>query len=92
MLDLLKRTMTVTLDVDWLWRRLGRKVVVGLNDSAGRAWARLTAGIDSVARWLNGRLHRHHGPEGVFGRWWPTGTMAFWTTVMLGAVLILSYA
>jgi multicomponent Na+:H+ antiporter subunit D len=91
MLDLLKRTMTITLDVDWLWRRLGRRVVVWLNVWAGRGWDALTSGTDSLVRSLNGRLHRHHGPDGVFGRWWPTGTMAFWTTVMLGAVLILSY-
>ncbi len=47
--------------------------------------------LGAVARALSDGLYRHHGPEGIFGRTWPTGTMAFWTTVMLGAYLILSY-
>ena len=42
------------------------------------------------AVYLNYGLHRHHGPEGVFGRTWPTGTMAFWTTVMLTLYLVLA--
>ena len=29
-------------------------------------------------------------PDGTFGRTWPTGTMAFWTTLLLGAFLIIS--
>jgi multicomponent Na+:H+ antiporter subunit D len=39
---------------------------------------------------VDSALHRHHGPDGALGRTWPTGTMAFWTTVMLAAYLILS--
>ena len=34
---------------------------------------------------------RHHGPVGFLARPLPTGTMAFWTTVMLAAYLVLSY-
>ena len=34
---------------------------------------------------------RHHAADGVMGRTWPTGTMAFWTTVILGAYLLFSY-
>ena len=36
-------------------------------------------------------IGRHHGPDGILARTWPTGSMAFWTTVMLAAYLILSY-
>ena len=32
-----------------------------------------------------------HGPDGIFGRPWPTGTMPLWTTLMLGAYLLLAY-
>jgi multicomponent Na+:H+ antiporter subunit D len=38
-----------------------------------------------------GAVRRHHGPEGILARTWPTGSMAFWTTVMLAAYLVLSY-
>jgi multicomponent Na+:H+ antiporter subunit D len=91
MLGMLKRTLTITLDVDWLWRRLGRRVVCRLDDAAERAWSRIVSALSGAAKAISGGLYRHHGPEGIFGRTWPTGTMAFWTTVMLGAYLILAY-
>ena len=36
-------------------------------------------------------IKRYHGPGGLLARTGPTGTMAFWTTVMLAAYLVLSY-
>jgi multicomponent Na+:H+ antiporter subunit D len=92
MLGWLKRTLTVTLDTDWLWRRLGPAVLARLDRGADAAWCRLTAGVRSIAGRLNGGLHRHHGPDGILGRTWPTGTMALWATLMLCAYLALSYA
>lgn len=91
MLGWLKRTLTITLDVDWLWRRLGPRVAARLDDAAGRAWDRLTDGIGALSKEIAGSLARHHGPTGAFGRTWPTGTMAFWTTVMLAAYLLIAY-
>ena len=35
--------------------------------------------------------HRHHGADGIMARTWPTGLMAFWTTIVLAAFLVLSY-
>lgn len=91
MLGLLKRTMTITLDADWLWRRLGRDLARGLGDISERAWSDFVSALTSAGKAINGSLYRHHGPDGIFGRTWPTGTMAFWTTVMLGAYLVLAY-
>jgi len=90
MLGWLKRTLTITLDFDWFYRRLGRRFSAGLDDASGKAWERLVEGIYLGARRLNHALHRHHGPEGAFGRTWPTGTMAFWATLMLACYLLLS--
>ena len=81
---------STNLDFDWFYRRLGRNLGNGLDDLTGRGWQWLVGAIGSGARRVNDRLHRHHGPDGVLGRTWPTGTMAFWTTVMLAAYLILS--
>lgn len=91
MLGLLKRTMTITLDADWLWRRLGRDLARGLGDFSERAWSDFVSSLTSAGKAISGSLYRHHGPDGIFGRTWPTGTMAFWTTVMLGAYLVLAY-
>ena len=82
---------TITLDTDWLWRRLGPEVLARVDRRADDIWRGLTARIVWAARRLNASLQHHHGPDGVFGRAWPTGTMALWATVMLGAYLVLSY-
>jgi multicomponent Na+:H+ antiporter subunit D len=81
---------STNLDSDWFYRRLGRDIARAFYGLGDKAWARLVAGVASGAKRLNDRLHQHHGPEGIFGRTWPTGTMAFWTTVMLAVYLILS--
>jgi multicomponent Na+:H+ antiporter subunit D len=81
---------STNLDFDWFYRRLGRSVANHLDDLSGRAWSWLVGLCGAGASRLNDKLHRHHGPEGELGRTWPTGTMAFWTTVMLAAYLILA--
>jgi multicomponent Na+:H+ antiporter subunit D len=90
MLGWLRRTLTITLDVDWLYRRLGLNLARALNDLAGQVWQWLVTSVALGAKHLNTHLHQHHGPQGVLGRTWPTGIMAFWTTVMLAVYLILT--
>jgi multicomponent Na+:H+ antiporter subunit D len=81
---------SVNLDFDWFYRRLGPLVAKDLAWIAGNAWQRLVTWAWLSAVYLGYQLHRHHGPGGMFGRTWPTGTMAFWTTVMLTLYLILA--
>lgn len=91
MLNYLKRTPTITLDVDLLWRSVGpamvrvsghwlRVVRGGLSQSASR-------GIVSVSQALSRQRH----PDGLLLRSWPTGSMALWVMVMLLAYLALYY-
>jgi multicomponent Na+:H+ antiporter subunit D len=91
LLDVLRRTPTITLDVDWLYRRLGTSLCVGIAERL----ACVLAGIGKSASWLMsgvlGALHRHHGPQGVLARTWPTGSMALWAVILLLAYLLLYY-
>ena len=51
-------------------------------------WAVLADRIYSaVVRFLE-TVYRHHGPQGVLARAWPTGSMAFWATLLLGVYLV----
>jgi multicomponent Na+:H+ antiporter subunit D len=90
LLGWLKRTLTITLDTDWFYRHLGPKLASAVDSAAGRMGAQLAGGVEALTESVNRILHRHHGPEGALGRTWPTGTMAFWTTVMLAVYIILS--
>ena len=91
MLGWLKRTLTITLDVDWFYRKLGLAVTRSLDRWAETMWNGVVSGAVRGARGILGGVRRHHGPDGVLARTWPTGAMAFWMTIMLAAYLILSY-
>lgn len=80
----------ITLDLDWFYRRPGKWLARGFDDLTASAWTRLVSGINGKAAKLHDLLFTHHGPSGTFGRTWPTGTMAFWTTLLLGAFLLIA--
>lgn len=91
MLGWLKRTLTITLDVDWLYRRLGVILTRCADALAGTAWDGIVRGASRGAAGIGKTIERHHGAGSILARTWPTGTMAFWMTVMLAAYLISSY-
>lgn len=91
MLGWLKRTLTITLDFDWFYRKFGHMLGKEFYIRTGDTWDRLTSRSWSATKNLIAGLYKHHGPEGVLGRQWPTGNMAFWTTLLLGASLIVYY-
>ena len=91
LLPLMKRTLTITLDFDWLWRRL-------LGAAAREAQGRSTEAFAGAEGDVRGRFHRllsslahHHGPHGALSRDWPTGSMALWATALLAVALILYF-
>ncbi|MBO08803.1 MAG: Na(+)/H(+) antiporter subunit D [Acidobacteria bacterium] len=82
---------SVNLDSDWIVRRL----VPRMFGPVTRAFARLWTGIlDQLGRRATATLqtvHRHHGPQGVLERTWPTGSMALWVAILLALILLLYY-
>ncbi|MBK6629799.1 MAG: Na(+)/H(+) antiporter subunit D [Betaproteobacteria bacterium] len=91
MLPWLKRTPTLTLDTDWLYRvplpsaaravkRIHQRGQRGANALSGAIVARLSAGV-----------RRHKQADGLILRSWPTGSMALWVMTMLLAWLALYY-
>ncbi len=92
MLGWLKRTETITLDTDWFYRRLAPWLVAWFAAHVTPHLQRLADRAQGYSNRLLAELYRHHGPEGVLGRHWPTGNMAFWITLMLGLSLLMYYA
>lgn len=91
LLGALKRTLTITLDVDWFWRRAGRLFAQEFEGQWLRAYGALGArGYAAVRRIIEG-LYRTHGPEGAMARTRPSSYMALWMTVLLSAFLLLSF-
>ncbi len=80
---------SVNLDSDWIVRRL----VPRMFGPVTRAFARLWTGtLDQLGRRATATLqtvHRHHGPQGILERTWPTGSMALWVAILLALILLL---
>ncbi|MGE0766090.1 MAG: Na(+)/H(+) antiporter subunit D [Hyphomicrobiaceae bacterium] len=86
-----KEMPSTNLNTDWFLRKPGAALLRGgvrlaakLNDAVG--------GFGLVAARATSDLMRAmNGPDARYGKPWPTGRMAFWTTLMLGAYLFLGY-
>jgi multicomponent Na+:H+ antiporter subunit D len=88
LLRFIKRTETINLDIDWLWRCLMPAVGHWLRGlSQWRGWARAS---NSLTRFASG-FARLTQPGELLARSWPTGIMAFWATLLLGAYLLFYY-
>jgi len=92
LLPQMKRTLTISLDLDWSYHwllpRAARVLVATFAplDALMRRAAR-----ERAARMIEG-LFRHHGPQGILARTWPTGSMVLWVAVLLAAYLVFYYA
>ncbi len=90
-LPIMKRTLTISLDVDWFYRRLlplgVRKLVqvFGPVDHALRG-----AFLDTVNRIVLG-VFQYVGPRGVLARSITAGYMVFWAVALLAVYLVLYF-
>jgi multicomponent Na+:H+ antiporter subunit D len=91
MLGALKRTRTITLDVDWLYRRAGPALtaaaapaIAALNAAVGRL-------VGGAAAWVIAAGARAAAPDGLMARTRATGVMALWMALLLAAYLLVYY-
>ena len=97
MLPLMKRTLTISLDTDWLWRtaltRLLRVVVAGADAIATAARKAGRNGLAGLRRWVLRIVGsgRERATEGLFARSWPIGTTALWIAVLLSGYVLAYY-
>ncbi|HEX9181184.1 MAG TPA: Na(+)/H(+) antiporter subunit D [Burkholderiales bacterium] len=87
----LQRTLTISLDFDWFYRRFGpaiARVVVG---GGFLSWEAGLRSMGTAVRSTLAYLYRHHGPQGLLARTWPTGSMVMWVAVLLASYLVSYY-
>ena len=97
LLPLMKRTETISLDADWLWRvllfRVVRTIYISVG-TVGRALATLSLGVVDRLRTLAKRHMSTSNDEdrpGVFARTWPIGSTALWIAVLLTSYVFVYY-
>ena len=91
LLPLMKRTLTVSLDVDWFYRRLGPRAIPGLLAAGDVVADTVGAAVGALWRGMVGWLEWQHGLEGRLSRTWPTGSMVLWVSLLLAAFLLFTY-
>ncbi|MCH7931003.1 MAG: Na(+)/H(+) antiporter subunit D [Proteobacteria bacterium] len=91
MLPQMKRTLTITLDFDWFYRRPLRVLGDALMVHGARARQALEdAAMEQIGRVID-TLFRYHGPTGILARTAPTRGAAVWVAVLLGVTLVIYY-
>jgi multicomponent Na+:H+ antiporter subunit D len=99
LLPLMKRTETISLDTDWLWRRaapaligLIERLLGSLGELVARGRVRVQRFLQRIAVRYLGQPHTADREErGVFARSWPIGTTALWIAGLLSAYVLLYY-
>ncbi len=99
LLPLMKRTDTISLDTDWLWRvalaRLATAAFDGLatvGAAIGRTRNSIVSAIGALARYGLGSERRPvDGERGFFARSWPIGLTALWIAVLLSTYVLIYY-
>jgi multicomponent Na+:H+ antiporter subunit D len=81
----------INLDADWSYRWLAPRIVRALTALIRPADAALRRGAYRRLQVLLNALFRHHGPQGVLARSWPTGSMVIWVAILLAVYLTLYY-
>ena len=91
LLPFLKRTLTITLDVDWVWRRLLPAAWRAVEAVVGAARRTADAASDAAGRRLLAALDRHAGAQARLARTWPVRRMGLSVLIVLLGYLLLYY-
>ncbi|MGD8275347.1 MAG: Na(+)/H(+) antiporter subunit D [Thiohalocapsa sp.] len=89
LLKQMKRTLTISLDFDWFYRKFLHELAEEFTVRTAEARDRLEERALDWARRQIRILYAHHGPHGILARTWPTGSMVLWVALMLGCTLLL---
>lgn len=91
LLPYLKRSLTITLDVDWVWRTLLPALLRHVGLPLAKAWnLTVRAAYVLITESLALVLYQHR-QDGRFARTWSTRSMALWVLVLLLGFLVLYY-
>ncbi len=91
MLPAMKRTLTITLDVDWFYRKLGTKLAIRLVNNCSQA----RNVVENIARQrldvLLMKVSRNYGPGGFMARSPTASGMMVWVLVLLAVYLVVYF-
>jgi len=99
LLPLMRRTETISLDFDWLWRVGLARLLQMLRGAWTRTAGHLRSLLDAAGgrlgraglKYFGSRVEGDGSVSGLFARTWPIGTSALWIAVLLTAYVFFYY-
>ncbi len=99
LLPLMKRTETISLDIDWVWRRgihlvlwVANRVISWYTALTDRMAHRTMMTVNYLSKRYLGQPHKADREEtSVFARSWTIGTTALWISGLLSAYVLAYY-
>jgi len=92
LLPLMKRTLTISLDTDWMWRvllnRIARAIYTTVASIGIALQTRIGESLDALRKRAGGHFGTGLSRAGVFARAWSIGTTALWIAVLLTAYVL----
>ncbi len=82
---------SLNIDAEWTYRWLAPRVVRTLGIIGRPLDQGVRKAVVKRAQRVVDALWRHHGPQGILARSWPTGSMVLWVAIFLGVYLALYY-
>ena len=93
LLPMMKRTLTISLDTDWVWRVLLFRIARAIHAAVASVGLALQTRIGQLLGALRNRAGGYFGTQltraGVFARAWSIGTTALWIAVLLTAYVLV---
>ena len=88
-LPVMKRSLTISLDVDWAYRRFLPNLVRYLVASFATVDRELRSTFIGVINKVINGAFQYVGPKGVLARTLPAGAMMFWAVALLAGFLVV---
>ena len=82
---------SVNLDADWVYRRLLPGIVRSAARVGGSAGSSILGGGKALVSAAVSGCRQYHGPQGILGRSWTTGTAVLVVTISLAAFMIFCF-
>jgi multicomponent Na+:H+ antiporter subunit D len=89
MLPMMKRTLTISLDTDWLWRVLAPRVFRAIEWFLATSREVFEIGVTRLAKRIFDNMMRHHGSQGILARTWPTSSALLWVALFLLVLVVI---
>lgn len=91
LLPLMKRTLTITLDFDWFYRKFYKMLDREFTVRGAQARDSVLGGARRVIHVLVEVVETHHGPGGILARTWALSSAVLWVVALLGVYLVVYY-